>query len=42
MPAFPLRAALVALGAAVGIGAVAGFLPALAAVRAKVIDALRF
>lgn len=42
VPAFPLRAALVALGAAVGIGAVAGFLPALAAVRAKVIDALRF
>ncbi|RLK47722.1 ABC transporter permease [Microbacterium telephonicum] len=41
-PAFPLRAALIALGAAVGIGAIAGFLPALAAVRAKVIDALRF
>lgn len=41
-PAFPLRAALVALAAAVGIGAIAGFLPALAAVRAKVIDALRF
>ncbi|GAA3038814.1 ABC transporter permease [Microbacterium dextranolyticum] len=40
-PPFPLRAALVALAAAVGIGAVAGFLPALAAVRAKVIDALR-
>lgn len=42
LPPFPLRAALVALAAAVGIGAVAGFLPALAAVRAKVIDALRF
>lgn len=41
-PAFPLRAALVALAAAVAIGAIAGFLPALAAVRAKVIDALRF
>ena len=41
-PPFPLRAALGALAAAVGIGAVAGFLPALAAVRAKVIDALRF
>lgn len=41
-PPFPLRAAMVALAAAVGIGAVAGFLPALAAVRAKVIDALRF
>ena len=41
-PPFPLRAALVAMVAAVAIGAVAGFLPALAAVRAKVIDALRF
>lgn len=41
-PPFPLRAAFVALAAAVGIGAIAGFLPALAAVRAKVIDALRF
>lgn len=40
-PPFPLRAALIALAAAVGIGAVAGFLPALTAVRAKVIDALR-
>lgn len=42
VPPFPLRAAVVALAAAVAIGAVAGFLPALAAVRAKVIDALRF
>lgn len=41
-PPFPLRAALVGMAAAVGIGAIAGFLPALAAVRAKVIDALRF
>lgn len=41
-PPFPMHAALVALAAAVGIGAIAGFLPALAAVRAKVIDALRF
>ncbi|WP_312678288.1 ABC transporter permease [Microbacterium sp.] len=41
-PPFPMRAALVAMLAAVAIGAVAGFLPALAAVRAKVIDALRF
>lgn len=41
-PPFPLRAALIAMAAAVAIGAVAGFLPALAAVRAKVIDALRF
>jgi len=42
IPAFPVRAAVTALVAAVAIGAVAGFLPALAAVRAKVIDALRF
>lgn len=41
-PPFPLRAAFVAMAAAVGIGAIAGFLPALAAVRAKVIDTLRF
>ncbi|MEH3089193.1 MAG: ABC transporter permease [Microbacterium arborescens] len=41
-PPFPLRAALIALAAAVAIGAVAGFLPALAAVRSRVIDALRF
>lgn len=42
IPPFPLRAALVAMAAAVGIGALAGFLPALTAVRVKVIDALRF
>jgi putative ABC transport system permease protein len=42
VPAFPLEAALTGMIAAVGIGALAGFLPALAAVRAKVIDALRF
>jgi len=41
-PPFPMRAALVAMAAAIAIGAIAGFLPALAAVRAKVIDALRF
>ncbi|MCT9002826.1 ABC transporter permease [Microbacterium memoriense] len=41
-PPFPMHAALVALAAAVGIGAIAGFLPALVAVRVKVIDALRF
>lgn len=42
VPPFPLRAAVTALVAAVLIGALAGFLPALTAVRAKVIDALRF
>jgi len=41
-PPFPMRAALIAMVAAVVIGAIAGFLPALAAVRARVIDALRF
>jgi len=41
-PPFPVRAAVIALAASVGIGAIAGFLPALTAVRAKVIDALRF
>lgn len=42
VPPFPLRAAVTGLAAAVGIGALAGFLPALVAVRAKVIEALRF
>jgi putative ABC transport system permease protein len=42
VPPFPVRAAVTGLVAAVAIGAIAGFLPALAAVRAKVIDALRF
>lgn len=41
-PPFPLRAALTGLAAAVGIGALAGILPALVAMRVKVIDALRF
>lgn len=42
IPPFPLRAAVTGLVAAVAIGALAGFIPALVAVRAKVIDALRF
>lgn len=42
IPPFPLRAAVVGLIAAVAIGALAGFIPAVVAVRAKVIDALRF
>lgn len=42
IPPFPLRAAVTGLIAAVAIGALAGFIPALVAVRAKVIDALRF
>ena len=42
VPPFPMRAAVTALVAAVVIGALAGFLPALSAVRSRVIDALRF
>jgi len=42
IPAFPLRAALLGLVAAVAIGALAGFLPALTAVRSRVIDTLRY
>lgn len=42
IPPFPLRAAFTALIAAVAIGALAGFIPALTAVRSRVIDALRF
>ncbi len=41
LPPFPLRAALIGLVAAVVVGALAGFLPALVAVRARVIDTLR-
>lgn len=42
VPPFPLRAAFIGLAAAVAIGALAGFLPALVAVRVRVIEALRF
>jgi len=42
IPPFPMRAAVVGLIAAVAIGALAGFIPALMAVRSNVIDALRF
>ena len=41
-PAFPLEAAMLGLGAAVLVGALAGAIPALVAVRIKVIDAIRF
>ncbi|MCU1405817.1 MAG: cell division protein FtsX [Glaciihabitans sp.] len=41
-PAFPLEAALIGMAAATGVGALAGLLPALVAVRVKVIDAIRF
>ncbi|MGN7191673.1 MULTISPECIES: ABC transporter permease [unclassified Curtobacterium] len=39
---FPVEAALVGVGSAVLVGALAGFLPALVAVRVKVIDAIRY
>jgi putative ABC transport system permease protein len=41
VPAFPVEAAVVGLVAATAVGALAGLLPALVAVRVKVIDALR-
>ena len=42
VPAFPLEAALIGLGSATLVGALAGLLPALVAVRVKVIDAIRY
>ncbi|PRY69713.1 putative ABC transport system permease protein [Glaciihabitans tibetensis] len=41
-PAFPLDAAVLGLLAATAVGALAGLLPALVAVRVRVIDAIRF
>jgi putative ABC transport system permease protein len=42
IPPFPMRAALTGLVASIVVGAVAGFVPALVALRVKVIDAIRF
>ncbi|WP_423923685.1 ABC transporter permease [Frigoribacterium sp. 2-23] len=42
VPPFPVEAALLGLAAATVIGAIAGLLPALVAVRVKVIDAIRY
>jgi len=42
LPPFPLSAAVAGLGAATVVGALAGLLPALVAVRVKVIDAIRY
>ncbi|MPQ96801.1 FtsX-like permease family protein [Modestobacter sp. I12A-02628] len=42
LPGFPVEAAVEGLLAAAGVGALAGLLPALLAVRVKVIDAIRF
>ncbi|WP_120522166.1 ABC transporter permease [Arthrobacter celericrescens] len=41
-PPFPVEAAMLGFGAAVLVGALAGAIPALVAVRIKVIDAIRF
>lgn len=41
-PPFPAEAALIGLVAATAVGALAGLLPALVAVRVKVIDAIRY
>jgi putative ABC transport system permease protein len=42
LPAFPIEAAIVGLAASAFVGALAGLLPALVAVRVKVIDAIRY
>lgn len=42
LPGFPLSAALLGLAAATAVGALAGLLPAIVAVRVKVIDAIRY
>lgn len=42
LPPFPIEAAILGLAAATAVGALAGLLPALVAVRVKVIDAIRY
>jgi hypothetical protein len=42
LPPFPLEAALIGLGTATVVGALAGLIPAVVAVRVKVIDAIRY
>ena len=42
VPAFPVEAALIGLASATAVGALAGLLPAVVAVRVKVIDAIRY
>ncbi|MDQ0574981.1 ABC transporter permease [Agromyces albus] len=41
-PGFPIEAAVIGIVSATAVGALAGLLPALAAVRVRVIDAIRF
>lgn len=42
LPPFPIDAALIGITAATAVGALAGLIPALVAVRVKVIDAIRY
>lgn len=42
VPPFPVEAAVIGLVASAAVGALAGLLPALVAVRVKVIDAIRY
>ncbi|HEY8914429.1 ABC transporter permease [Lacisediminihabitans sp.] len=42
LPPFPIEAAIIGLIAATAVGALAGLLPAIVAVRVKVIDAIRY
>ena len=42
LPALPIEAAIIGMIAATAVGALAGLLPALVAVRVKVIDAIRY
>jgi putative ABC transport system permease protein len=42
LPPFPVGAAVLGLAASLVVGAIAGLLPALVAVRVKVIDAIRY
>jgi putative ABC transport system permease protein len=41
-PPFPVEAALLGMACATGVGALAGLIPAIVAVRVKVIDAIRY
>jgi putative ABC transport system permease protein len=42
LPPYPLEAAMIALGASAAVGVLAGLMPALVAVKVKVIDAIRY
>ena len=42
MPPFPVSAAILGLVVSTGVGALAGLLPAIVAVRVKPIDAIRY